>query len=283
MCPDMIAHARNRTARLVNGDIYRFEPGQAFLLPLPCITVPVDRASTGGNGGKELERARPLVLMRHAVRPVVGRGWQGRGRSGPRLQGGLLLAGAHPLIRLQGTGGEVKPRGDGSIDSGVPRVFGVPPQMMAPWFQLLCGQHPAYGGSGDVRPQALREEWARQCGAIPRGEATTQQIRAFAGQAHPVDRDLRGKNRPWPHGQGRLKDRPDGGREHAWPSGEPRSVARQRPEPPRRGRPLRPGAGSSSPGGPVPRPWWSPVATVPASVALRGTAPGVRTTCGHVP
>jgi hypothetical protein len=79
---------------------------------------------------------------------------------------------------------------------------------------------------------------ARQFGAIPLGEATTQQIQAFAGQAHRVDRDLRGNNRPWPRGQGRLKDRPDAG-----PSGGPRSGARQRPAPPRIGRPLLPGAG----------------------------------------
>src|SRR5215475_3966494 len=147
----------------------------------------------------------------------------------------------------------------------------------------MRGQNASYGGSGDVRHNALRDELARQFGAIPLGEATTQQIRAFAGQAHHVDRDLRGKNRPWPRGQGRLKDRPDAGQENAWPSGGPRSVARQRPAPPRIGRPLRPVAGLSSPGGPVLRQWWSTVATVPVSAALRGTAQCVRTTCGHVP
>jgi hypothetical protein len=121
----MIAHQMNRTDVFVNGDIYRFEKGPAFPLPLPCITVPVDLARTGVKGGKEMERARPLVLMLHAVRPVVGLGGQGRGRSGPRLEGGLLIAGEHQLIRLQGTGVEVKQLGDGSIESGVPRVFGV--------------------------------------------------------------------------------------------------------------------------------------------------------------
>jgi hypothetical protein len=125
MCTDMIAHQMNRTDVFVNGDIYRFEKGPAFPLPLPCITVPVDLARTGVKGGKEMERARPLVLMLHAVRPVVGLGGQGRGRSGPRLEGGLLIAGEHQLIRLQGTGVEVKQLGDGSIESGVPRVFGV--------------------------------------------------------------------------------------------------------------------------------------------------------------
>jgi hypothetical protein len=38
----------------------------------------------------------------------------------------------------------------------------------------------------------------RQFGPIPRGEATPQQIRAFASQSHDVDGHLRGKTRPWP-------------------------------------------------------------------------------------
>ena len=83
MCTDIIAHQMNRTDVFVNCDIYRFEKGHAFPLPLPFITVPVDLARTGVKGGKEIERARPLVLMLHAVRQVVGLGWQGRGRSGP--------------------------------------------------------------------------------------------------------------------------------------------------------------------------------------------------------
>ena len=138
---------------LVNCAIYRFEKGHAFPLPLPFITVPVDLARTGVKGGKESERARPLVRMLHAVRPVVGLGWQGRGRSGPRLEGGLLLEGEHQLIRLQGTGIAVHQLGDGSMQSGVPRVFGVRPQMMAPGLQLMRGQNPWYGGRGDVPPQ----------------------------------------------------------------------------------------------------------------------------------
>jgi hypothetical protein len=243
MCTDMIAHQMNRPDVLVNCDIYRVEKGHAFPLPLPFITVPVDLASTGVKGGNELARARPLVRMRQAVRPVVGLGWPGRGRSGPRLEGGLLSDGEHQLIRLQGTGVEVNQLGDGRRESGVPRVLGVQPQMMAPGLQRMRGQKPSDGGSGDVRHHARRAELARQFGAIPRGEATTQQLRAFAGEAHHVDRDLRGKNRPWPRGQERLKDRPDAGQEHAWPSGGPPSVAHQRPAPPRSGRPLLPGAG----------------------------------------
>src|SRR5215510_1384263 len=147
----------------------------------------------------------------------------------------------------------------------------------------MRGQNASYGGSGDVRHNALRDELARQFGAIPLGEATTQQIRAFAGQAHHVDRDLRGKNRPWPRGQGRLKDRPDAGQENAWPSGGPRSVAHQWPAPPRIGRPLRTVAGLSSHVGPVLMQWWSIVDTVSLSAALRALSQSVRSNFGHVP
>jgi hypothetical protein len=43
----------------------------------------------------------------------------------------------------------------------------------------------------------------RQLGAVPLREATAEHIWAFAGQAHHVDRDLWGENRPWRRGQGR--------------------------------------------------------------------------------
>jgi hypothetical protein len=42
--------------------------------------VSVDLAGTGVKGGKEVERARPPVLMLHTVGQVVGLSWEGRGR-----------------------------------------------------------------------------------------------------------------------------------------------------------------------------------------------------------
>ena len=48
-------------------------------------------------------------------------------------------------------------------------------------------------------------ELSREFGAIPLGEATPQQIWAFAGQAHDVNGDLGGKTRPWHRGQGRQR------------------------------------------------------------------------------
>jgi hypothetical protein len=84
----------------------------------------------------------------------------------------------------------------------------------------------------------------RQFGPIPRGEATPQQIRAFASQSHDVDGHLRGKTRPWPRGQERRRGR-------AWPRGGPRSVARPPPAQRRMGRSRLPTGGESPPGEPA--------------------------------
>jgi hypothetical protein len=85
MGTDIIAYQMNRADTLLNLDIHGFEKGDEFSLPLAVITVPVDLARTSIEGGKEIECSRPLVLMLDAVGQVVGLGWQGRGRSGPRL------------------------------------------------------------------------------------------------------------------------------------------------------------------------------------------------------
>jgi hypothetical protein len=41
---DMVAHEMDGTDALINLQIQRFQKGNAFPLPLPVITVPVDRA-----------------------------------------------------------------------------------------------------------------------------------------------------------------------------------------------------------------------------------------------
>ena len=85
-----------------------------------------------------------LPACTHAPRgwAGVGPGWQGRGWAGPRLQGGLLIEGEYQLIRLEGTSVEGNQLGDGGIEGGVPRVFGVQPQVMAPRLQRMRGQNP---------------------------------------------------------------------------------------------------------------------------------------------
>ena len=75
----------------------------------------------------------------------------------------------------------------------------------------------------------------RQFGAVPLGEATAQPIGAFTGQTHDVNRHLWGKNRPWHHGQGRLRARPGVAPESVWPTCGPPAVARRPPEPRRIG------------------------------------------------
>jgi hypothetical protein len=122
----------NRADVLIDFHIHRFEKGDAFPLPLPVIRVPVDLARTSVKGRQEIQRPCTLILMLDAVGQVVGPGGQGQGRAGPRLEGGLLIEGEHDLIGPEGTGIEVNQLGDGGREGGIPRVFGVQPQMLAP-------------------------------------------------------------------------------------------------------------------------------------------------------
>jgi hypothetical protein len=215
MRTDMVAHQMNRSDILRNLDIHGFEKGHEFPLPLAVITVPVDFARTDVEGGKEMERPCPLILMLDAVGQVVRLGGQGRSQSGPRLQGGLLVDREHQFIRSEGTGIEANQFGDGGIEGGVPRMFGVQPQMLAPGLQLMGGQNPSHRGGRDLLHDPIGDELTREFGTIPLGEATPHQVRPLTGQAHDVDRDLRGKNRPWLRGQGRRRDPPDAGRDNA--------------------------------------------------------------------
>src|SRR5438034_5290684 len=243
VCTDVVTHEMNRADRLVNLPVQRFEKVDKLPLALPVITVPVDLARTGVKGRKEIEGPCPLVLVLVSVRKVLRLGWPGRSVSRSRLEGGLLIYGQDQFIERQRPRVEVDQFGDGGIEGGVPRLLGIEPHMMAPGFELMCGQNPAYGGHRNVGHYALRDQLSREFGAIPLGEATPQQIRAFAGQAHDVDGDLGGKTHPWRRGQGRRRARPDAGRENAWPSGGPRSVARRPPAPPQIARPLLPAGG----------------------------------------
>ena len=203
MGPDVITHEMNRSDLLVNLPVQHFEKGDKCLLSLPLIALSIDLARTGVKGRKEVERPGPLVLMLVAVRNVLRLRWQSRRMTRSRLEGSLLVHRQDQLIWAQGTGIEVDQLGYGGIEGGVPRLLGREPHMMAPGFELMCRQNPAYGAHRDGCHHTLRDKLVRQFGTIPLGEATPQQIRAFASEAHDVDRHLWGKNRPWPRGQAR--------------------------------------------------------------------------------
>ena len=71
--------------------------------------------------------------------------------------------------------------------------LGLEPDMLGPGFQMMRGQNPAHRSGGDRLDDPLRHKLPGEFGAIPRGEATAQQIGALAGQAYHMDRDLGGK------------------------------------------------------------------------------------------
>src|SRR5215216_1373268 len=243
MGADIVALEMNGADTLVNLRLQRFQKGDAFPLTLPLITLAIDLARPGVKSRKEIKGPSAFVLMLAPGGHILGLGRLGRMLTRSRLQGGLLVHGQDQFIWTQRPRVEGNQFRHGRIEGSVPRLLGIEPDMLAPGFELMCRQNPADGGSRDVRHYALRDELARQFGAIPLGEATTQQIRPFAGQAHDVDRHLWGKNRPWLRGQGRRRGHPDAGRESAWPSGAPRSVARPPPAPPRIGKTQLPAGG----------------------------------------
>lgn len=203
MGTDVITHEMNRSDLLVNLPVQHFEKGAIFVLSLPLIALSIDLARTDIKGRKKVERPGPLVLMLVAVRNVLRLRWQGRRMPRSRLEGSLLVHRQDQLIWVQWTGIKVDQLGYGGLEGGVPRLFGREPHMMAPGFELMRRQNPAYSSHRDGCHHTLCDELARQFGTIPWGEATTQQIRAFASQAHEVDGHLWGKNRPWPRGQER--------------------------------------------------------------------------------
>ena len=66
---------------------------------------------------------------------------------------------------------EVDALRDGGIKGGIAWVLGIPPEMMAPGFEVMAGQNPPYGCSGDTLNHSLGAELACQFSAIPLGEA----------------------------------------------------------------------------------------------------------------
>ena len=137
----------------------------------------------------------------------LGRFCGGAGRVGaqprPRLQRGLLIQREDDLVIVEWTGVEIDQVGDRGIKGVIAWVLGIQPEMMAPGFQVMRGQDPAAGRGRDVGHEPVGDQLPRQLGTIPLREATAEQIRAFAGQAHDVDGDRRGEHRPWRRGQER--------------------------------------------------------------------------------
>jgi hypothetical protein len=72
---DVIAGEMNRTDVGINFYVQHFPKGDAFLLSLAFITVPIDLARTGVKGRKEIQTPDALVLMLAPVRNVL---WLGR-------------------------------------------------------------------------------------------------------------------------------------------------------------------------------------------------------------
>ena len=125
-------------------------------LSLPFITLPIDLARTGVKGGQEISGARARILVLMSVGKVLRLGWQGWGATRALLQGGLLVHRQHQFIRMQRPRVEVNQLRHGGVEGGIPQLFGIPPDMLPPGFQLMRGQNLAHRGDGDC--SAIRRQ-----------------------------------------------------------------------------------------------------------------------------
>jgi hypothetical protein len=201
--PDMVTDQMNRPDVLSTLLSQVFQAGEAFLLPLACLTLAIDLARPGRKGRTEVEGASACVLVLRAMGPVLRLRWPGRSAPRPRLPRGLRLPREDDRGLVEWPRVEIDPVGDRGIKVVIAWVLGIQPEMRAPGLPLRRGQEPADGRGRDVCHEPSRDTLPRQRGTIPLGEATAEQSRAFAGQAHDVDGARRGENRPWRRGQER--------------------------------------------------------------------------------
>jgi hypothetical protein len=202
VCTDIVTHEMNRPDLRINLPVQRGEKVDDLSLALPVIPVSIDLARTGVKGRTEMEGPCTLGLVLVPGRKVLRRGWPGGSGPRSRRQGGLLVPRHDQVLGTQRPRVEVDPFGHGGIEGGVPRLLGIKLHMRAPGFELRCRQKPASGGPRHVGHHGLGHELSREFGAIPLGEATTQPIRAFAGQGHDGEGDLGGRTALGPAARG---------------------------------------------------------------------------------
>jgi hypothetical protein len=193
MRTDIVAYQMNCPDGLSNLPVQVFQEGDAFLLPFAVITLSIDPARTGIKGGKEVAGVSAFVLARIPVGQDLRLRWLGRGWSRTRRHSGLLIQRGTHLVIAEWPRVAIDQVGDSGIKFGSPSGLGIQPEMMAPRCQLVHGQDPADGCRREVRHEPVRDELLRQFGSVALREATAEQIGAFAGQAHDVPGDRRGK------------------------------------------------------------------------------------------
>jgi hypothetical protein len=219
------------------------EEGAAVLRPRACLSLALDPASTGLNGGHEVEGASALVRGLTARGPVLPRGGPGWGQPRTRRQRGRRSQREDDLSLAAGTRGELDHVGDRGLTCGLAGGRGLAPARRAPGLPGRRGHDPADGRGRDVGYEPGRDERSRQFGTIPWREATAEPIRAFPGPAHARERALRGANRPWRHGPERQPGPPTAGPATVWPLDARQSVGRQ-PLGPRRSARAQPPSGA---------------------------------------
>jgi hypothetical protein len=188
----VIADEMNRLDRGRNGPVQVRQERDELPLPLALVALPIDAPRARVEGGEEIQRPSPPILVLH----LIGAAGLGRPRSAaarPGLQGGLLIERQDHFIGPQLPRIQLHHCGDPGTELGVPRGLGGQPHMVPPGLQFVMREDPAHRLGRNVLDEPLPFQVAGQLDAVPLGEGPAELIRSLAGQLDEVDRYGGGK------------------------------------------------------------------------------------------
>lgn len=128
---------RDRGGRIA---IERFEQFDEVFLPLPWPTDSGDLTAPSIKSSEQLKSAAPLILMLETDRKS-GLGRASGARSGPRLQGGLLIQAKYALMRFKIPRVKIANVLGTATKLLISRCFGAQPVVDAPRLESVRGQN----------------------------------------------------------------------------------------------------------------------------------------------
>jgi len=175
-----------------NFPVQMLQEGNKLALPLARVTLTVDMAGPCIEGSKQIPRAVAPILMLDAVRGT-GLARFGGVQAWSGLQRSLFINTQDDLVGAERASVESDEGLHTFVKSSVAGMFGRQPQVMAPGFEFVMVQDPAYGGRRDLLDDPRADQFRGQFGAIPLREAPAGGVGALAGQFDHMERHTGGK------------------------------------------------------------------------------------------
>jgi hypothetical protein len=188
----VIADEMNRLDRGRNRHVQVCQEPNELPLPLALVALSIDAPRTRVEGGKEIQRPGPSILVLHLI-GAAGLGGPRRVAAWTGLQGGLLIKRQDHFIGPQPPRIQRHHLGDPDTELDVPRGLGGQPHMVPPGFQFVMLEDPADRLGRNVLDEPLLFQLAGQLDAVPLGERPAELIRSLAGQLDEMDRYGGGK------------------------------------------------------------------------------------------